>query len=207
VFGANVTAVTIVSASPPCVPIYDNPGIKVIQIAMIAHDTDALVSVIVPPEMGVTVAGFNSSGSNNASTFVYDMPSYAEGARDSLKVFSILTVTTQLAASAAGSYLIGFRWSVSTPPGASLLLMMGHLQLTYFISKMSVQKMPYGVTELGKGLKWTTMIGDGMEPTDVVNMVWLWHFSPRYYCASKHGSTDDSQCDVMVQCNQSDTRE
>jgi hypothetical protein len=32
-----------------------------------------------------------------------------------------------------------------------------------------------------------------------------WHGSPRYYCASKHGSVDDSQC---APCNQSDdTRE
>jgi hypothetical protein len=67
--------------------------------------------------MGVTVAGFNTTASYTASTFVYEMPDYAEGARDSLKVFSIMTLTTQLAASAAGSYLIGFRWSVSTPPG------------------------------------------------------------------------------------------
>jgi len=56
------------------------------------------------------------------------------------------------------------------PPGASLLMMMSHLQLTYFVSTLSVAKMPYGVIELGKGLKWTTLIGAGLESDDTVGM-------------------------------------
>jgi hypothetical protein len=170
VFGANVTAVTIVSALPQCVPIYDNPGIRVVHLAMTVQP-DSMVSVVVPPGVGVTVAGFNTTGSNNASTFVYAMPGYAEGARDTLKILSIMTVSAQLAASAVGSYLIGFRWSISTPPGASLLHMMGHLQLAYFVSTLSVKKMPYGVIEVGSGLKWATLVGDTLYPRDVVNIV------------------------------------
>ena len=82
------------------------------------------------------------------------------------KVFSLMTTAATLATSTVGSYMLGFRWSVSTPPGANLLFMLGHLQMCHFVSQLSIEKMPFGVSVFGQGLKvWSRRkLDPGLKP-------------------------------------------